>query len=374
MALSDIIQGDLRPILQAWVTAVRHTSADEEALAREAAEREQVLAGVAAYLQGEPGPLEEAAASHGAAARARGHSLCSVIDDYGRLLEVVANGTVPTPVVHEVQGLAQAVFAGLRAAAAAHTAEQTQAQAERTRQQFSFIAHDLRTPLQAIKIAAGLLGRDLDPTRRRSTIDLLQRSVGEMDALLERSLLEARLRGDVAVRPERLDLRAVVQEQVQLVAPQAERAGVEVRVRCEREACPVEADRTLVRAAVQNLLTNAIKFTPRGHSVEVRLSAVGDACRVEVEDACGGLGVDDLSALFDPGARGDPGKPGHGLGLPIVAQAIDAQGGEVEVRDRPGEGCVFSFQLPVQVAPARAASARRWRGGVSRGQEAPRES
>jgi len=108
----------------------------------------------------------------------------------------------------------------------------------------------------------------------------------------------------------------------------------------------VRADRHLLSAAVGNLLQNAFKFT---HSkTEVTLNAYGAAGRIliEVSDHCGGLPWRDAEKMFLPFAQGGSDKRGLGLGLSIVKRSVEANGGTLRVRDRPGEGCVFTIDLP----------------------------
>jgi signal transduction histidine kinase len=108
----------------------------------------------------------------------------------------------------------------------------------------------------------------------------------------------------------------------------------------------VEVDAQLLWSAVTNLLSNAFKYTPRGGQIVMRAHAVGTRVAIEVADMCGGIppGSGDL---FEPfGERRAKNRTGLGLGLAIARKAMRAQGGEIEVHNRPGHGCTFVIQLP----------------------------
>jgi hypothetical protein len=104
------------------------------------------------------------------------------------------------------------------------------------------------------------------------------------------------------------------------------------------------------------LLSNAFKYTPAGGRVILRARAVDGRVAIEVEDGCGGL-PDGKNDLFKPfGERRGENRTGLGLGLSIARRAVRAQGGDIEVRDRPGKGCTFVIQVPAaqEVAPIAA--------------------
>ncbi len=113
----------------------------------------------------------------------------------------------------------------------------------------------------------------------------------------------------------------------------------------------VKVDRQLLAAAVANLLQNAFKFTrPHGH-ISLRTSSTKDHVLIEVEDECGGLPPGSANELFRPFERRSHNRSGLGLGLSISRKSVQAEGGEIHVRDRPGIGCVFTIDLP-RLSPA----------------------
>ena len=117
------------------------------------------------------------------------------------------------------------------------------------------------------------------------------------------------------------------------VAPGA--AGVDMMV-----------DRQLLAAAIANLLQNAFKFTRPRHPRVAEASATDDRVLIEVEDECGGLPPGKAPELFRPFEQRGADRSGLGLGLSISRKSIEANGGELRVRDIPGTGCVFTIELP----------------------------
>lgn len=113
----------------------------------------------------------------------------------------------------------------------------------------------------------------------------------------------------------------------------------------------VKVDRQLLAAAVTNLLQNLFKFTrPRG-KVSLSTSSTTDRVLIEVEDECGGLPPGDPSKLFRRFEQRGRDRTGLGLGLSISRKIVEADGGEIRVRDIPCVGCVFSIDLP-RLSPA----------------------
>jgi two-component system cell cycle sensor histidine kinase PleC len=116
---------------------------------------------------------------------------------------------------------------------------------------------------------------------------------------------------------------------------------------------PVEADRTKLRRVLVNLLSNALKFTPKGGRVEVRAEPEGDGVRLTVADTGVGIAPEDVARLFDKyeqaRSRATRGEKGTGLGLYITRQLVELHGGEIQVTSELGRGSTFSFTIPQSV-------------------------
>ena len=117
----------------------------------------------------------------------------------------------------------------------------------------------------------------------------------------------------------------------------------------------IDVDPQLLTSAVMNLLHNAFKYTRDGGAVVLRAHAHGDRLLVEIEDQCGGI-PDTKSDLFQPfGERRGRDRSGLGLGLSIARQAVRAHDGDIHVRNIPGQGCIFTIDLPLATDIAGAA-------------------
>jgi signal transduction histidine kinase len=128
----------------------------------------------------------------------------------------------------------------------------------------------------------------------------------------------------------------------------------EWRARIRVKADPgleIDADEQLLTSALTNLLHNGLKFSPANAVVELRARGEGDSILLEVEDECGGLPVKDPKQLFQPHVQRGSDRSGAGLGLAITREAVVALGGEADVRDLPGKGCVFCVRLPRPAGP-----------------------
>ena len=117
-------------------------------------------------------------------------------------------------------------------------------------------------------------------------------------------------------------------------------------------AIDLDADPQVLAGAVANLLQNAFKFTPAGGQVSLRASVVADRVEVDVEDQCGGLPPGKAEQLFDAFLQRGANRSGLGLGLFISRKGIESSGGRIRVRDLPGQGCVFTIDLPLPTAIA----------------------
>ena len=112
----------------------------------------------------------------------------------------------------------------------------------------------------------------------------------------------------------------------------------------------VRADEQLLHSAVSNLLHNAFKFTRKHGQVSLKSFATGGHVFIEIGDECGGLPEGKAQAFFAPFEQHGANRTGLGLGLSISRRAVEAMGGALRVRDLPGEGCVFTIDLPRQPA------------------------
>ncbi len=228
-------------------------------------------------------------------------------------------------------------------------------QAERSKSQYlRKVAHELRGPLGTMRttmsaLLAGVAG-ELPPP----AVELIQRieaRTGDLAQVTADLLTLSRAReGRLAVELAPVDLAAVVCEVAEDARPAADRAGLTLNVRITGEIAKIVGDGAALRELAGNLVGNAIRYTPRGGKVEVRLERRGGAIELGVEDTGIGIPAADLGRVFEefyrsPNARSHSSE-GTGLGLAIVKAAAEQHGGRVEVRSTPGRGTCFLVTLP----------------------------
>jgi signal transduction histidine kinase len=208
-----------------------------------------------------------------------------------------------------------------------------------------FIAHELRNPLSAARLALIRL-RSRELAGGGAVVELLERNLQRAADVVDSTLTHAWLKMGVTPRPERVPVRPFLDEVRQDAEGEAERRGIRVEMSVE-PALVLEADPRLLRSAVANLLLNAIKFSAPSTTVSVKAHRVDDGrvC-IEVADSCGGLPPGRADELFTPMIQRGRDRSGFGLGLAIALQAAEAHRGTIKVRDVPGHGCVFVVDLP----------------------------
>jgi two-component system OmpR family sensor kinase len=210
-------------------------------------------------------------------------------------------------------------------------------------------SHELRTPLTSIAGYAKMLkdwGLEEPKTAREGTAAILEESE-RMRSLVESLLTLARGDGGAPLDLAPEDLATVAADAAK--AAQAA-AGGKVAVEYTPPGEPVEAsfDRVQIRQVVTILLDNAIKYTPEGGTVTVRVRRENGWARLEVSDTGIGIPKEELPLVFERFHRADPARTeiGAGLGLSIARQIARAHGGEVEAESEPGEGSTFVLRIP----------------------------
>jgi signal transduction histidine kinase len=223
--------------------------------------------------------------------------------------------------------------------------------AERARLDFlSMVTHDIKGPLTVILGYTELLS---DPDERPSpailadTLGRIRESGEQIHALVSNFVELARIEaGAHRVELHPVDLGEVVGRLVANHAPRARRKGVEL-VLAPGAVPLVPGDRPQLERVLLNLLGNAIKYTPKGGRIVLRMDASDDAITVAVQDTGPGIAADDLGGIFERYRRAPASRvEGVGLGLFIARTIARAHGGDVEVVSTPGEGSTFTLRLP----------------------------
>jgi PAS domain S-box-containing protein len=216
------------------------------------------------------------------------------------------------------------------------------------------MSHELRTPLNSIigfseVMLSGITGELND--EQRTQLGIVNRSghqlLGLITEVLDISKIEA---GQVSLRPSRLVLRDLLQEEERIFELQARERGLEITFDCPDDTLQVMADPQRVRQVVANLLSNALKYTDAGTvALSVELDS-GQAC-IAIRDTGIGIAAEDIGKLFQPFQRltTRPGgsRDGTGLGLAISRRLVEAMGGRIGVSSEFGRGSRFWFTLPL---------------------------
>ncbi|MDX6694860.1 MAG: hypothetical protein QOF02_2463 [Blastocatellia bacterium] len=214
--------------------------------------------------------------------------------------------------------------------------------------------HDLRSPLTVISgvisfFTSGRLG-ELSP-EQKNMVAMMERNTQSLielvNDLLDASKLES---GTMRLDITSIDLNKMLDEMREAMEPLAREKDIKLTEKLAPDLPLVEADRTKLRRILVNLLSNAMKFTPRHGAVEVRAELAGERVRLTVADTGVGIAPEDVKRLFDKyeqaRSRATRGEKGTGLGLYITRQLVELHGGEIEVQSELGRGSTFSFTLP----------------------------
>ncbi len=212
-------------------------------------------------------------------------------------------------------------------------------------QRLGFLAHELRNALTSASLAYQLI-KTGKVAANGSTSRIIERAHARMNNIIDRSLVEVRLRNEPTVQHQRCRVIDLFSEVEASTSFEASAKSIEVRVSSAPEL-EILTDPHLIISALSNLLQNAIKFTKPGGIVWIRSQAVLGRVLLEIEDQCGGLPPGKMEKLFEPFSQMGTDKSGLGLGLTISRRAAELNNGILSVRDVPHQGCVFSIDLPL---------------------------
>ena len=228
------------------------------------------------------------------------------------------------------------------------------------------LSHELRTPLNAILGWARLLGGGhLDPAQRARAIEVIERNAQLQTQLVADLLDISRVAaGKMEVERTPVDLVLVVREALEVVAADAEAKKLALVTDLDPAAGEVAGEARRLQQVVLNLLLNAIKFTPDGGRIEVRLERHETSARLTVHDTGEGIDPELLPRIFNPFEQGDATTTrrhqGLGLGLAIVRQLVELHGGTIRAESPgPGQGATFVVDLPVLAVRLSATRGRR---------------
>ena len=219
---------------------------------------------------------------------------------------------------------------------------------------FATVSHELRTPLTSM-IGYGELMSDLEelsPQGRRFLSVILRSAERELRLVDDLLTLVAIEESGLAIRSAEIDLELVVRDAVEAARPRSEEAQLHLALETPGIAVPMFGDRDRLGQALDNVLSNAIKFTPKGGMVRVALGVQGPSALIDVIDTGVGIGDEDPEALFErlfraPNAVAQQ-TQGAGLGLTIALAIIEAHAGTIEVLRSGPEGTTFRMTFPLR--------------------------
>jgi signal transduction histidine kinase len=289
--------------------------------------------------------IGEAATRHGRDLLALGFTVSQVVHDYGDICQAVTelaieqNAPITTEEFHTLNrcldtAIAQAVTEHARLTAVFRSTDDTA--------RLGQLAYDIRNMVDSAVLAFGIMKRGAVAVNG-STGMVLGRNLMSLKDLVGSALSDIRL-GAHQHRREPVSVLQFLTDVSVAAGLHAEYLGQRFTLDPVDPAWVINVDPQLLGSAVTNLLNNAFKFTPAGGRVVLRAHNEHGRLLIEVEDECGGI----PPMAGDPLGRGDSANTsdrGFGLGLAIARNAVDAEGGDINIRNMPGRGCVFIIEL-----------------------------
>jgi two-component system phosphate regulon sensor histidine kinase PhoR len=224
---------------------------------------------------------------------------------------------------------------------------------QRREEHLAFVAHDLRTPLSAIAMAAKLLEvavpEVVKDKQAATLLETMHRNVNHLNSLVVKVVQEeANLKAKVSERAERREVKlmALVEGIVSDLRPLAAASNLRLINKVPEELTAF-ADANMLTLIFQNLISNAIDYAPNGEVI-IGAQKIEESASIEcwVSDTGVGISADRLEKVFDKLETDPDKKSGMGLGLAIVKQCVEAHGGQVAVNSELGQGTTFRFTIP----------------------------
>ena len=353
----------LRPLRNATASQVQHGVPMFLEQLRRALEAEQdgeraeglAISGASGGVGSVLSEIGVSAAAHGKELLKLDYTVDQVVHDYGDLCQAITDLAFERDApfsIDEFRTLNRCLDNAIADAVTEFSYQRDTAitlrQANEVNQRLGFLMHELRNSLNAAVLAVAAMEAGGLPMNG-ATGAVLRRSHKAMEKLILRSLSEVKVEGhelDPSILFSLADFIAEAKSSGQL---DADHHGCIFTVKDVEAALALDANRELMLAALANLLNNAFKFTHARTEVTLPAYAMGERILIEVQDQCGGLPPGNAERMFIPFSQRGDDKTGVGLGLSIARQSVMADGGTLSVKNLPGDGCVFTIDLPRKV-------------------------
>lgn len=295
--------------------------------------------------------LNLAATAYGKNSLADGFTIGEVVHAYGDICQAVTEVATEqdAPITSdEFRTLNLCLDNAIASAVSSYANQERLDASSKEQERFGFFAHEIRNALTSAVIAFAQI-KDGKVGANGNTSIVLGRSLARITALINKTLTAIRLNHD-SVNSERFELVDLFEEARLVSSAVAQSRNLVMNVDlASARGVTILADRDLVLSAITNILQNAVKFTHEGGTVTLQTERARGRVVITISDECGGLKVKP-EALFAPFTQANENRCGLGLGLGISRKAIKANGGDVNVTDVPGRGCVFVIELPDRIA------------------------
>ncbi|MGJ8724122.1 MAG: two-component system sensor histidine kinase CreC [Roseibacillus sp.] len=213
------------------------------------------------------------------------------------------------------------------------------------------LTHELKSPLAAIRGSAELLDEEMPLEDRSHFLSNIRNEVDRSERLINRLLHLSTLEGKTELQKrEPIDLKTLLDESTRLLSSQANLKNIELKVITPPKKIVFEGDYYILRAALENLLQNALDFSPENSAIEVYLATFGKEITLSVRDHGPGFPHYALEKAFDRFYSHRPensGTKGSGLGLTFVKEAAQLHGGSATIENSPEGGAIVSIRLPL---------------------------
>jgi signal transduction histidine kinase len=271
------------------------------------------------------------------------------------------NGKKPLEKLREINS--RLLMAGIHEQEARDEAEE----ANRAKDEFlATLSHELRTPLTAMLGWSRMLRTTkLNEAASTRALKIIERNAEAQVRLIEDMLDVSRIiAGKLRIESQPLDPASVIKAALDAVRPSALAKGIQIKCALDSQAGLLDGDQKRLQQVVSNLLTNAIKFTPHGGRVEVRLDRTDSRVWIRVSDTGQGISPEFLPHVFDRFRQADSATTrasgGLGLGLAIVRHLVELHGGTVGAESRgEGQGATFTVELPLTLRQTETGKAQR---------------